>query len=500
MDEPIRYTRSRVSYCRRELQYGTKLCASLIDPGSGVDDHGRIAYNSMLQCISVLEKGLQILDAKALNIAEILEVEKALAVFPHALHNLLIFALQRKYHPIKYFSNKSFPSYSFSEIHPTYYSEIISLEKVNYSLFNKFNKLIKLDLDKSMVAYPPILCLSDRPRYALEFIYEPNTPPICLPDPEAALINPSCEPVEVQQILKSHLSLSYMHFPRTAPSHVRYSGAMGHEHMHRLLSLMAECLQFARNADTDKLPAEYSNQRAIDVFGEALVDFSTKYYVLYQAFYDILKEACLQNKVIEELNWDSDDLDSRIYLHFNEIICDIVGIHLCGKSAYYSYTNAFLNLCVEPENNILSLMTSRHPPRELRIFFMLEALQTCIDRDFSDDDDEIILKSKYDEHRKLFFERSNTPYYRAMLKWHDNYIDQLGEFISALRQYCPNDLKDDKSSYLEIIDKAKKGETDFSSYLPIQIINAIWYKTLFPPVLETYEVRWRLAIENCSVT
>lgn len=491
LSEAVRYIRARIEYYKRELRFGSLLSRSLIS--SNAEESNRIAYSSMLQYISVLEDALCVLEKKLDEYHKIRRIEIALACLPKALHNLLIFALQRKYHPVKYFAYRSFPSYSFSEVHPTYFSEIMALEKINLYIFNTLHPLMDLNIDHRSL-YPPILCLSDRPRYAFEPLLEEQASPVCLPNPDSALQEPKNSVADLKNILISFMSLSHIYFPRTAPSHVRYSGAMGHEHMHRLLLLADRCLGYNEKGRIAGISPEIVNQKATEIFGNSLVDFSAKYYELSTSFLDKLLDACGNDQSLDSIQ--TEYVKKMLVFQFNEFLCDVGGIYLCGKSAYYSYANAFLNTDVRKKETIFSLINKKHPPRDLRNYILLKSLRYCLRRKFNNEIDEKKLADEFSDYEQTILNRKKNVYYNAIVEWQQENISRFRSLIFLFLNYCPKLQNDDQVPEREIIEKVKNNWENCSEYTPIQLINAMWYKTIFLREFGPFEVRWRLAIEH----
>lgn len=485
------FTYSVIDYYLIELKHGETMCKALMKKGRYIDKQ---YYRSMMGYILSLNNIINNIKKDILhNILHQYEVHKCLSIIPAAIHNLLIFALQRKNHPIKYFNYSSFPTYSFAEAHPTYAIEIGDLEKINFyyhrvleNIYNKFK------------TGPPILCLSDRSRYAFELpskIHgekELDTRYFLSPEEiNENYIKNQGKPSSIINKYRLWLYLSHIHYPRSAPRNLRYAPFLAHEHFHRLIRLINSCIilciSLLDNAGIKKVTPEIL-LKLESVFGKNIVKLALLFFELQETY-----QKDVANQYYASF--------SRVYLdrmerHFVELICDLGGIFLSGPSFFYAFISYLYG--EEFYNNIPNIFSSEvwdrdddHPPPSIRLHFMLSILEHFKYDSISDN----IQRQCIDEFNKY---KSKSKYNLLYCEWLNNNSNKIKEFVKCLKKF--SDLKYGNINYSnsKIISMVDSNITSMR-ITPIQVLNAIWYKKINNKDLPLWEIRWRLVLKN-SIT
>jgi hypothetical protein len=477
----------RIEYYTRELQHGYNIC-NLFRSNNDND-----YYNSLVQYLKTLKRCLIKLRISLLkpdhdSFRKSFIIEKVLFLIPKALHNILISALQRKHRPIKHFSIASFQTYTFSEAHPTYSTEIMAIEKINRYFSLVINRLIKFSIPT------PIVCLSDRSRYAY-LLFEDNTGSgnsSTGGNTYFINIDKTADNVKISESAFSknvieYLSPAQVLMPRWGPTDIKYSIFIAHEQFHRLMSQVRICilnlLQKIKSDRDQKL--EEPPLRFESLYGEGIYKLAVTYFKLYKEY----------NKLVDELKskhyFRKQHLDERKPYHqLIEICCDLGGIYFGPVSYVCSFLIDLYNKNMPDADKVFD---SEHPPDPIRLYILIEIMKDLeynmltskIEQIFGGDYKEICLE-KYPEYLNWFHE--NKPLfldYMAVLSAYCGTIKTEAEYIKACE---------------DIIEKINNNEVYLYDYNPAEILNALWYKYIFEEQKANDNIPWLLAFKYCLLT
>jgi hypothetical protein len=527
----IEFINDCIAYFQLELDHARSMCRYFLTREVQVEYHNWCYYRSILAFVAVLDGILKRVRQQTPRADSQFEprsrrCQSILRYYPTGLHNILVSALQRKQHPIRYFSYSPFPSYTFSESHPTYPLDIESIEKVNIDVFDRLKPVFgnfKINV--------PFITLSTEMDYAFSFLPLLNYNEIVKPTiveyvdaiEERDKFGPQYQEKKEQFLstVSEVFSLGRILMPRWAPIELRATGFLAHEQFHLVMQFIDFFIELVRT---------YCETHHLDPssLGPELEDYLEKFFAqeFGSGIYKIARcRTKLLRSFIESFGRELTDeqgaekeacIDYKYNMHFQliELLCDLGGVLLMGPAYLFAfnsdllYSEAYQSYQRDEsahsggglETDLLTVFSTDHPPDTVRLHLILELLkrlgfgtlaQECND-DFSRD--KVLDRSA---HRKY-------------LEW----INQnLSLFIEFGRIFCEEarlsvQLSNDSSARQEqgyrskcqdIFEKVRDGNFLLHNEGPIDILNAIWYKMKNELLERKLTLEWRFAVKYSGV-